>query len=274
VRIAFVWLSWLVLSLASTIVPRGLRAEWLAEWRGELAYLRAGNDGGSSRVLTFAWGSLPDAVTLWRIQPKEDCCDWDQAFRSPLRCLGWMSGLAWVALVAWGAGNDHAFSASHDALPHWIMVCLGFLAAFVRNPAIIAGPLSTAVHIRHRVVALVFLFCKTVLAIGIAGLLTAIVLRPLSSGTVQAHAFLLPYLFACRWSILDQAKRCPICLCQVGNPVQIGSRPTALVDGYEMEYMCRRGHGLLYESLFEGAFCSRRWTPLDQSWKDLFIKGS
>lgn len=152
------------------------------------------------------------------------------------------------------------------------MGCCALLASLVRDPTGIAGQSSTVTRGRRHVPASLFLVCKTLLALAIAGFMTAATLRPLSSGTVQVHAYLVPYLLAYRWSMRDQAKRCPICFRRMGNPVQIGTWPTIFLDWFGKEYMCRLGHGFLYEPIVETGFSSQRWAPLDPSWKDLFTR--
>jgi len=256
--------------MSSRIVPSCLRAEWLAEWSAELACLAGSNDPRLSKVLKFVWGSWPDAVTVRRLQPAAAGRLGDGPFGSPSKCLVSLSVLALLASAAWIAGCNPGFSMTDGVFPHLIMICLAIVTSLIHNSVIVARQSITAVHGRQQFLASLFLMCKTTLALAIAGLLTAVVLRPLSSGTIHAHAYLFPYLFAYRWSIQEQAKRCPVCLRRMSNPVQIGTWPTMLLDWFGMEYMCRLGHGVLYEPNIDGAFSSRRWTPLGPSWKDLF----
>lgn len=88
--------------MASRIVPGRARAEWLAEWGAELAYLEDAEDAEPFQAFRFAWGSWPDAVTVRRLQrEKEDRVR--DAFHSPLGCLGSLSLLALIASATWFA---------------------------------------------------------------------------------------------------------------------------------------------------------------------------
>ena len=60
-------ISYVLLRLASLLVPRDRRAEWLEEWRGELAALKSARAAGVSGLpstIGFAVGSLPHATWM------------------------------------------------------------------------------------------------------------------------------------------------------------------------------------------------------------------
>jgi hypothetical protein len=71
-----------ILRCASWLTPSDERAEWLAEWGGELAYVRS--LAGPARAAAFAIGAFPDALWLRRnSQSPLDILILD----SPLRCM-------------------------------------------------------------------------------------------------------------------------------------------------------------------------------------------
>jgi hypothetical protein len=86
-------------------------------------------------------------------------------------------------------------------------------------------------------------------------------------------AFLL-CLFIFRWAILDQRKRCPVCLRRVTHPAQVGLASCTFLGWNGTEMMCTGGHTLLHvPSLPTSWFSSQRWLYLDASWDFLFAGG-
>ena len=80
----------------------------------------------------------------------------------------------------------------------------------------------------------------------------------------------LSVVFILRWSILDQARRCPVCLRRLATPVTSGSWSSALIEPASTELLCDQGHGTMsvsdsYTTLGE----IRRWIALDDSWRDV-----
>jgi hypothetical protein len=67
----------------------------------------------------------------------------------------------------------------------------------------------------------------------------------LSSDGLQAHAMLWGCVFAFRWALVDQRRRCPVCLRLLTNPTRIGRPSQNLLGWYGTELLCSRGHGLL-----------------------------
>jgi hypothetical protein len=76
-----------------------------------------------------------------------------------------------------------------------------------------------------------------------------------------------------RWVLIDQRRRCPVCLRLLSDPVRIGAPSQTFLDWYGGESMCPRGHGLLQvpetSTSHSGA---RQWLDLDASWSDPFIQ--
>ncbi len=51
-------------------------------------------------------------------------------------------------------------------------------------------------------------------------------------------------VIAFRWTLIDQRRRCPVCLRLLTNPTRIGRQSQNLLGWYGTELMCSRGHGL------------------------------
>jgi hypothetical protein len=79
-----------ILRLASWIVPRGRRADWLAEWRAELHYVARVDHAGAAG---FTRGAFRDALWLRRHDPHPR----EPLFASPVRTLAALAVLAAVA---------------------------------------------------------------------------------------------------------------------------------------------------------------------------------
>jgi len=78
-------------------------------------------------------------------------------------------------------------------------------------------------------------------------------------------------LFGLRWVILDQRRRCPVCLRRVAHPAQVGVASRTFLAWNGTELMCTDGHTLLHvPSLPTSWFGTQRWLYLDSSWQFLF----
>ena len=85
----------------------------------------------------------------------------------------------------------------------------------------------------------------------------------------------LGVLLAFQWAILDQARRCPVCLRLLSTPFTSGSWSSALIEPASTELLCDQGHGTLcvsdsYTTLGE----IRRWVTLEDSWRDVLSSRS
>ena len=88
-------------------------------------------------------------------------------------------------------------------------------------------------------------------------------------------ASLLGTLLIFRWAILDQARRCPVCLRRLAMPVTLGSWSSPLLEPAATELLCDEGHGSLRFSEAHTTLGEiRRWITLDDSWRDLFDEKS
>ena len=74
-----------------------------------------------------------------------------------------------------------------------------------------------------------------------------------------------------RWALLDQRKRCPICLRRVAHPAQVGYSSQNFLAWNGTELICESGHTLLHIPGLETSwFSTQRWLYLDTSWEFLF----
>lgn len=74
-----------------------------------------------------------------------------------------------------------------------------------------------------------------------------------------------------RWAVLDQSRRCPVCLRMVTHPAQVGIASCNFLGWNGTEMVCMGGHALLHvPNLPTSWFSCPRWTYLDKSWDFLF----
>jgi len=74
-----------------------------------------------------------------------------------------------------------------------------------------------------------------------------------------------------RWAVMDQCRRCPVCLRMVTHPAQVGIASSNFLGWYGTEMVCMGGHALLHvPNLPTSWFSRQRWTYLDKSWDFLF----
>jgi hypothetical protein len=92
---------------------------------------------------------------------------------------------------------------------------------------------------------------------------------------IQIIATFAMSLFGLRWVLKDQRQRCPVCLCRVAHPAQVGLASRTFLDWNGTEMMCMGGHTLLHvPSLPTSWFGSQRWLYLDTSWSFLFASSA
>jgi len=88
---------------------------------------------------------------------------------------------------------------------------------------------------------------------------------------VQLIATFSLCLFGLRWVLLDQRRRCPVCLRRVSNPAQVGDASRTFLAWNGTEMICLGGHTLLHvPGLPTSWFSTQRWLYLDNSWDFLF----
>jgi hypothetical protein len=156
-------------------------------------------------------------------------------------------------------------------------------AAFITLPATTALPLGE--YPRHsgtlpwavRARRWIFLSSKFVLILPLVYLTSVDVAygaQPLNSTTGQYIQLAISFfglLFAFRWILQDQRKRCPVCLRMLSNPARVGEASRNFLAWNGTELICAGGHGLLHiPELPTSWFGTQRWLYLDPSWGSLF----
>lgn len=115
----------------------------------------------------------------------------------------------------------------------------------------------------------IFLAAKIALVLPIT-FLGSIDLFSLIANGLQAHGMLVGTVVGLRWVLIDQRRRCPVCLRVLSNPTSIGEPSRTLLEWYGTELVCGRGHGLLHVPEIRNSYSQQRWLHLDSSWSSLF----
>ena len=96
-------------------------------------------------------------------------------------------------------------------------------------------------------------------------------ITPEASQYLQGISSFCALLFAFRWTLRDQRKRCPVCLRLLTNPARVGQPSRNFLAWNGTELICAGGHGLLHvPEIATSWFSTQRWLYLDPSWKGLF----
>jgi hypothetical protein len=227
-----------ILRHAALLVPASARTEWLAEWRAELWYVE-------HDATAFCLGSFRDALWLrFRSFNARRALDMD----SPLRCVLFLTGLA--ALIFFVAGRADGLSLSDPAgedlaVGLFWMYFESLLVLLTLNPLALGECPKTP----HAPSLLIRLRRWVFLAIKIALLPPILVFAAVALGGIvpPAASALLFFglIFALRWALSDQRRRCPVCLHFLSNPVEIGSPGHTLLHRHGTRLTCARGHGSL-----------------------------
>jgi hypothetical protein len=273
-----------ILRLGALLVPERERPEWIAEWKSELWYVLRRRNGSldTSRLdwdaLRYCLGAFRDAA--WHRRNSSDPTP-RQFFwlRSPLRCVVFLAILAAVAAFFFfrppgpcdgilRAARPHPES----VLAHILMVAIALLilpaTTSLRLGEYPAAPGSPARAGRFRRGTFLGLKFALVLPIVFCGTLD---LAPvISSACLQPHATLVGYVLAFRWALMDQRRRCPVCLRRLAGPARIGQASQTFLEWYGTELFCVKGHGLLHVPEIPTSYSVQRWLDLDTSWGSLF----
>jgi hypothetical protein len=98
-------------------------------------------------------------------------------------------------------------------------------------------------------------------------------ISPETSQCLQGVISFCALLFAFRWALRDQRKRCPVCLRLLTNPARVGQPSRNFLGWNGIEFICNDGHGFLHvPEITTSWFSSQRWLYLDPSWDVLFSK--
>jgi hypothetical protein len=258
-----------LLTAASWFVPKGQRAEWLAEWQGELWHVESG-------ATIFCLGSFRDAAWLRRNNP-EPPAQGSCRLESPVRCLLLMATVAVASLLfTLRLPQGPVRTAIADSFPrpagYNFLVVIGMSCLIL--PVITSFSLGEYPGGKYRLRRWSFLLAKiglilTVLYAGCLYVNYQYLAHPCSPAPV--YALLLGCILAFRWVLNDQRRRCPVCLRALGHAAQVGQPARNFLEWNGTELMCGRGHGLLHIPATPADWSGRqRWVELDASWSGLF----
>jgi hypothetical protein len=271
-----------ILVCAAFIVPRSERPEWISEWSGELWYILH-NPGGanlsSARVqqspISFCLGSFQDAIWL-RLNRTDSVRDKRLWLRSPVRCIVFLLILA--AITSWIAYRESMLQPPYTDLQIMASSLLVLFIAVLILPSTTTfslGQYPVGVHSTARSALLnqfVFLGIKVAILLPTVFCGTLALAPGIALAGLRPQGMLIGYFFALRWALIDQRRRCPVCLRLLTNPVRVGQPSHTMLDWYGTELMCSKGHGLLHvPETSTSSYGSQKWLPLDSSWRSLFL---
>ena len=266
------WLQYVVLRAASLLAPGDQRDEWLAGWRSELWYIPR---RGATR---FCLGAFPDALWLRR-NNLSHVMQAGSHLESPLACLAFLAILAGVSLSIaarlpgpqWGPGPAHVLA--RNLLEGCIAMLM--ISGLALPPILLAmgtGANRYPMPWPNRLRRWIFLALKIALMQPpmLCGFFVVLWLGPVVPVAPQLGVFAI-WTLTFRWVIVDQHRRCPVCLRLLTEPVRIGSASQTFLEWYGSESVCSRGHGLLHTSEMSASYSGRpHWLRLGDSWRGLF----
>lgn len=192
----------------------------------------------------------------------------------------------WRKMVETRRGVTRAFeciSIQHLLGQPFLVFLFALLMASLALPATTALPLGEYPRRHDHLPAIVnmrrwvFLLIKLTLVVLIVYLCSGALAYGLSSGDpvtalyLQLASAFPALLFAFRWILQDQRRRCPECLRLLSNPARVGQASCNFLSWNGTELFCLRGHGLLHiPELPTSWFSTQRWLCLDASWASLF----
>jgi hypothetical protein len=237
-----------------------------------------------------AW-RLPGAPRAWLLEP-------DTALEANGR--GWVvahltrSGLAemWngrVPITCWDAAGiaQDFWGVSFDERTQgpWGIFFLTVLLAFLALPALTSVSLEEVqFHLdptswERIFLRRAFLAAKIVLVLAVACVASLDLAYGKSTGyrpgaaSLQFLISLAICLFGLLWAVVDQQRRCPVCLKKVVHPARVGLASRTFLAWNGTELMCTGGHTLLHvPGLPTSWFNTPRWVYLDASWRFLFVE--
>lgn len=229
-----------ILRNAALLVPGPERAEWLAEWQAELAYVE-------QDATAFCLGSFRDA--LW-LRGNSVSLRRALTLESPMQCLLLLAGSAALALTL-GVSFRKLWLPSWPG-PSGAQLALGLLWVYLLSLLVLAtlNPLalgrypanrfapSPAIRVRRWL----FLAAKIALLVPVLWLASV---APEPIFPPAAWILFFGWIFGFRWALADQRRRCPVCLRPLSSAVQLGSPGHLLLEPCGIELVCARGHGSL-----------------------------
>ena len=259
-----------ILRSAALLVPSAERAEWVAEWHSELWYAR--RTRGTAGATRFCLGAFRDALWFWRNAsgcPIRDTVN----LGSPARCLGFLMVLAALTLlVAYQIpGRLPTPEPSSDHLFVFIMVAACVIGLSTGTSLSLDYRANRRLPSRStRLRPWVFLGAKIALILLMSYapmryLAYAVTAYPRSrSAGFVVWGVVWGLAVAFRWCLHDQRERCPVCLRLLGNPVRVGEPAGYFLEWNCTEFVCLRGHGMLYvPECHTSWFATPRWFYMD-----------
>lgn len=225
------------------IVPRARREEWLAEWRAELAFLA---DRPEARA-ALAAGAFHDAIHL-RLEWAREM----SAPGTPLRLLSSLAAITCMTAIV-------AANATHipgKAPAYAFMIAFGLLILPATMP--MSRGDYTSIDNRQR---RLFFLAKMILVLAAGYFVWCAALPYVKYGAVQFT--MAGCVAALRWAILEQRRRCPVCLRRLQQPVRVGQPSYTLLGWSGTEWICTQGHGVLHEPIAPTtSFMRHTWSRL------------
>lgn len=235
---------------------------------------------------------LPGRVDAWLLEPDAD------AAAIPPDAQGFLIGHVqpspahdrfsdhWDMSVPAGPGDTDYLtcdSLSGQASATLNIFIFMVILAFLALPATTSLPLGEYAATHHKLAwskrfrRWIFLLAKIVLILPIVYFVSidlAYLSPSISQGTSEGIQIVTSFslcLFALRWTLRDQRKRCPICLGKLTNPARVGQPSRTFLAWNGTELICVGGHGLLHvPEMPTSWFSTQRWLYLDSSWDVLF----
>jgi hypothetical protein len=242
-------------------------------------------------VPTQLW-KLPGKVDAWLLEPDRD------ASAIPPNAMGFLVGHLepsighdqfsdrWDMSVPTGQGDTDNLvcsTLSRRAGAPFGVFLFAVIVAFLALPATISLPLGEYSISTHklswskRFLRWIYLATKIALIFPIVYFTSmdlahlSISFTPETSEWIQLVTSFSICLFALRWALKDQRKRCPVCLGRLTHPARVGQPSRTFLAWNGTELMCAGGHGLLHvPELPTSWFGTQRWLYLDSSWNVLF----
>jgi hypothetical protein len=268
-----------LLRAASLLVPGPQRAEWLAEWSAELCYVRQAHR--ATRATAFCLGAFHDAFWLRRNNPAAPSVRTSR-LQSPWLCLSVLAILAAASLLLafrLPAVREIYFPGAALAgqpRPITTLFCFCLLAvSCVLLPSVTHlslgeyPPHCPGVSRATRIWRWLFLAAKLALVLPVI-LIGSLDFFSLISVGLQVHGLIVSGVVGLRWVLMDQRRRCPVCLRALSCPTPIGEASRTFLELYGTEFFCPKGHGLLHVPEIPNSYSTQRWLHLDSSWSSLF----
>ena len=256
-----------ILRAAALLVPRRERMDWMAEWRSELWYVRAARH---RKVTAFCLGAFPDALWLRRNLRNNDLpLKAHRAFnlQSPLRCAVFLAILAgasfWSASHTMGFRGVGSLTGERHILAHLLAVLYALLVLPVTT-SLDFGEYPANGHPLSWVAKRWMFFATKVIFLLSTVFCGGLTLMAVGATPILGQTLLAGYVLAFRWALIDQRRRCPICLHELTNPVRIGESSHTFLAWYGTELICAKGHGVLHiPEIPTSCYRTQRWLDLE-----------